>query len=132
MYRPLGLLPDHLENLEKANYPYDMVHLRYDIGSDNGPPDPRLPDIVREWNKRYAYPKLVISTVGETFREFEKGAGHYSWWTYRAGARERNIGWRIDYVMASAALRGDVVYTSDVGDLRALAGFFAGVTILGF
>jgi exodeoxyribonuclease-3 len=41
----------------------------------------------------------------DTFREFEKGPGHYSWWTYRAGARERNIGWRIDYVMASAALK---------------------------
>jgi exodeoxyribonuclease-3 len=41
----------------------------------------------------------------DTFREFEKGPGHYSWWTYRAGARERNIGWRIDYFMASAALR---------------------------
>ncbi len=41
----------------------------------------------------------------DTFRAFEKGPGHYSWWTYRAGARARNIGWRIDYVMASAVLR---------------------------
>ena len=41
----------------------------------------------------------------DTFRHFEKGANHYSWWTYRAGARERNIGWRIDYCMASAALK---------------------------
>ncbi len=41
----------------------------------------------------------------DTFREFEPGPGHYSWWTYRMGARSRNIGWRIDYCMASAALR---------------------------
>ena len=41
----------------------------------------------------------------DTFREFEKGPGHYSWWTYRAGARANNVGWRIDYFMASAALR---------------------------
>jgi exodeoxyribonuclease-3 len=41
----------------------------------------------------------------DTFRHFEKGPGHYSWWTYRMGARARNIGWRIDYCMASAALR---------------------------
>jgi len=41
----------------------------------------------------------------DTFRVFEPGPGHYSWWTYRAGARARNIGWRIDYCMASTALR---------------------------
>lgn len=37
----------------------------------------------------------------DTFRYFEKGPGHYSWWSQRQGARERNIGWRIDYVLAN-------------------------------
>lgn len=42
----------------------------------------------------------------DTFRRFEPGPFHYSWWSQRSGARERNIGWRIDYVFASpAALR---------------------------
>ena len=40
----------------------------------------------------------------DTFRVFEKGPHHYSWWTYRAGARPRNIGWRIDYFLASSSL----------------------------
>ncbi|MDQ7007120.1 MAG: exodeoxyribonuclease III [Acidobacteriota bacterium] len=39
----------------------------------------------------------------DTFRHFEKGPGHYSWWSQRQGARQRNVGWRIDYVMASPA-----------------------------
>ncbi|MCA9650109.1 MAG: exodeoxyribonuclease III [Myxococcales bacterium] len=44
----------------------------------------------------------------DTFRAFEPGGGHYSWWSQRMGARERNIGWRIDYVLASSAAMGFV------------------------
>ena len=39
----------------------------------------------------------------DTFRHFEPGGGHYSWWSQRRGTRQRNIGWRIDYVLASPA-----------------------------
>jgi len=39
----------------------------------------------------------------DTFRRFEAGPGHYSWWSQRQGARARNVGWRIDYVFASPA-----------------------------
>lgn len=37
----------------------------------------------------------------DSFRRFEQGAGHYSWWTQRGGARERNVGWRIDLALVS-------------------------------
>ncbi len=39
----------------------------------------------------------------DSFRRFEPGPGHYSWWSQRLGVRANNIGWRIDYVLASAA-----------------------------
>jgi exodeoxyribonuclease-3 len=39
----------------------------------------------------------------DTFRRFEPGPGHYSWWSQRRGVREKNVGWRIDYVLASPA-----------------------------
>ena len=40
----------------------------------------------------------------DAFRALHKyEPDHYSWWTQRGGARERNVGWRIDYVLASPA-----------------------------
>lgn len=40
----------------------------------------------------------------DTFRLFCKDGGHYSWWSYRQNAREKNIGWRIDYICVNNAL----------------------------
>lgn len=40
----------------------------------------------------------------DTFRVFEPNGGHYSWWSQRFGVRARNVGWRIDYVLASPAV----------------------------
>jgi exodeoxyribonuclease-3 len=37
----------------------------------------------------------------DVFRLVEPGPGHYTWWSQLPGAREKNIGWRIDYVLAS-------------------------------
>jgi len=47
--------------------------------------------------------RWIRSGWTDTFRRFEPGEGHYTWWSQRLGVRERNIGWRIDYVLASQA-----------------------------
>ncbi|MDX9732250.1 MAG: exodeoxyribonuclease III [Bdellovibrionales bacterium] len=41
----------------------------------------------------------------DVFREFEKGPGHYTWWSYRPGVRERNVGWRLDHFFMAGSKR---------------------------
>jgi len=65
----------YLDQLATSAYPFDLTVLRYNIGSDNGPPDPLLPEAVRDWNERYASPRLVISSVPQAFRAFEAKYG---------------------------------------------------------
>ncbi len=55
--------------------------------------------------ERADFDNIVASGFVDTFREFTSGNGHYSWWSYRGGARDRNVGWRIDYFLISASLR---------------------------
>ena len=51
---------------------------------------------------------LVAAGFVDTFRDQHAEKVKYSWWSYRAGARAKNVGWRIDYFMVSASLQGGV------------------------
>lgn len=55
--------------------------------------------------ERAALKSMLDLGLHDTFRLFENDAGHYSWWDYRQGAFRRNLGLRIDLILASAALR---------------------------
>ena len=55
--------------------------------------------------ERAGFSALIKAGFIDTFREFEKGGGHYTWWSPMPGVRDRNVGWRIDYVLMSARLR---------------------------
>lgn len=59
--------------------------------------------IEREW-----IDTLLDHGYVDTFRMFEPDGGHYSWWSYRFKARERNAGWRIDYFFVCEELRPNV------------------------
>ncbi|CUV09571.1 Exodeoxyribonuclease III [hydrothermal vent metagenome] len=51
----------------------------------------------------------------DTFRLFHPEGDRYSWWTYRFGARERNVGWRIDYYFVNEGFV-DNVEDADIHD----------------
>ena len=76
---------------------YNICHKAIDIHNplSNKNTSGFLPD-ERAWMD-----KIVELGFIDTFRAFNTNPGHYSWWSYRAGSREKNLGWRIDYHMAS-------------------------------
>jgi len=53
----------------------------------------------------------------DTFRVLNPEGVKYSWWSYRAGARQNNIGWRIDYFLASKALMSAVSSAEILNDV---------------
>jgi exodeoxyribonuclease-3 len=55
--------------------------------------------------ERASFSALLASGFVDTLREFEKGPGQYTWWSLMANCRARNIGWRVDYFVASERLR---------------------------
>ncbi len=65
----------YLSELNQREYPYDFVQLRYNIGTDNGPPDPGLSDFVRAWNEKYVSPRLVLTTSHAMLADFEQRYG---------------------------------------------------------
>lgn len=79
---------------------YNICHMPIDIHDPVGNKNSSgfLPE-EREWLSKFIEGGFV-----DTFRFYNKDPHHYSWWTFRANARERNKGWRIDYCMVNEPL----------------------------
>ena len=58
--------------------------------------------------ERAGFDGFVRAGFIDTFRLFTQGNGHYTWWTQWGGARARNVGWRIDYFLASESLKDKI------------------------
>ena len=64
--------------------------------------------------ERGGFQAFVDAGFIDTFRQIHPDrTGAYTWWTQMANARARNVGWRIDYFLTSAALR-DKIADADV------------------
>ena len=92
--RQLGKKVIFCGDVNTAHYPIDLARPK-----ENEDISGFLP-IEREWMDR-----LVAKGYVDTLREFHPEPNLYSWWSMRSGARERNVGWRIDYFFMQKELR---------------------------
>ncbi len=77
----------------------NVAHQEIDIARPG--PNRRSPGFSDE--ERESFTRLLDAGFIDTFRHHHPDlAGAYSWWSYRGGARQRNVGWRIDYFGVSA------------------------------
>ncbi|MFP4522662.1 MAG: exodeoxyribonuclease III [Fibrobacterota bacterium] len=67
--------------------------------------------------EREALTEFFKSGFIDTFREFHDEDGAYSWWDYKTRARERNVGWRLDYFIISPGLREKLRDAFILGDV---------------
>lgn len=58
--------------------------------------------------EREAFSATLAAGFVDSFRLFETGGGHYTWWSFRTAARSRNAGWRIDYFCVSESIRDHI------------------------
>jgi exodeoxyribonuclease-3 len=66
----------------------------------------------REWVSNFLQSGFI-----DSFRVFDQSPEKYSWWSYRAGARGKNLGWRIDYHMVSESMREKLIGASILADV---------------
>ena len=73
--------------------------------------------------------RFVEAGLVDTFRYFNPDQAKYSWWSYRAGAREKNVGWRIDYFLASQSFLNRISATEIYNDILGSDHCPVGITI---
>lgn len=83
---------------------YNICHRPIDIHNpkSNANSSGFLPE-EREWMENF-----IESGFVDTFRHCNKEPHNYTWWSFRANSRAKNLGWRIDYAMASKELEGNI------------------------
>lgn len=91
---------------------YNVAHTPLDIKNAKSNEDsPGFTQEERDWMTSFLVGGTDQNSVmRDVFRERNPGAaGLYTWWSYRAGARGKNVGWRIDYQTVSAGLLDRVI-----------------------
>ncbi len=68
------------------------------------------------WEERKWFDDFLKNGFTDSFRYFNHEPHHYSWWSYRTGSRQKNLGWRIDYHITTQALENRLIAASILPD----------------
>lgn len=112
-YTYITALRDTIPNLIICG-DYNICHTAMDIHDPvrNAKTSGFLPE-ERAW-----LDKFITNGYLDTFRMFNAEPHQYSWWTYRANARNNNKGWRIDYNLAPQCMHDRIVHASILQDVK--------------
>jgi len=93
---------------------YNICHKPIDIHNpkSNANSSGFLPE-EREWMENF-----IQSGFVDSFRHFNEEPHLYTWWSYRAGARSKNLGWRIDYTLVSESLKENLKRAAILPDAK--------------
>jgi exodeoxyribonuclease III len=105
---------EHVQTLEKSKPvvfcgDLNVAHTEIDLAR----PKDNVKNAGFTEEERSGFDAIVKAGFIDTFRLFNKEGGQYTWWTAWGGARANNVGWRIDYFVASAALK-DRIKTASI------------------
>lgn len=92
-----------LESKKPVIFCGDLNVAHKEIDLKNPKTNHRNPGFTDE--ERSSFDNIVNAGFIDTFREFNNDGGHYTWWSYMFQARQKDIGWRIDYFCISESLR---------------------------
>lgn len=108
---------DHLQKIKPVIFGGDLNVAHREIDLARPKDNTRHAGFTAE--ERKSFDKLLATGFVDSFREFEKKGGHYTWWSYRAKARARNIGWRLDYFCISKGLKNRLKQAAILPEINA-------------
>ena len=106
-----------LESKKPVIFCGDLNVAHKEIDLKNPKTNHRNPGFTHE--ERSSFDNIVNAGFIDTFREFNNDGGHYTWWSYMFQARQKDIGWRIDYFCISESLKS---YLKDAYILKDVLG----------